>query len=123
MNFVSAYIDPALVPYYKGGRVKIIFPEGSELEGFAVWISDKLLRGGGLKYGFEFFAPETFTFTATRREKRGKEWQTVEERKLTAQEFADAVGGYEVERVRVVEYTPEPLDPIDKPEPIEELLR
>lgn len=122
MNFVRAYIPDSLVSYYGNGRAKIIFPDGSDLDGFAVWTSTKLLKDVH-ETGFEFFAPETFTFTATRREKRGDAWETVEERTLTAQEFADAVGGYDCERVRVITLTPEPIAAIEDPKPDEELLR
>ena len=122
MNFVRAYIPDSLVPYYQNGRAKIIFPDNVGLDGFAVWISTKLLKDIH-EAGFEFFAPETFTFTAVRSERRGNTWETVEERTLTAQELADAVAGYDCERVRVITLTPEPLAAIENPQPDSDLLR
>lgn len=123
MNFVRAYIPASLVPYYQNGRAKIIFPEGVGLDGFAVWLSTKLLKDIH-EAGFEFFAAETFTFTAVKRERKiGQDWITVEERTLTAQDLADAVAGYDCERVRVITLTPEPLSPIENPEPDSDLLR
>lgn len=105
--------------------VLIQMPNKSKYEGYKFWTSKKLLRKGRHSYEYLLSIKADMEFEL-KKHGNGKynRFQTIAETKITAEQLAEAFGGYldvepqnapkvDFEEETIVKHTPEPLNPVE----------
>lgn len=121
------------VAYETDNGILIQMPHNSAYDGFKFWTSKKLVREGRHSYEMLLSVNADMKFKLQKNGGgRYNRFKVVAEQEITADELAEAFGGYREapaarkvneEREEIIRHTPEPIDPVVDAEADPELVR